>query len=97
MVSPFAFTVIVPSISDVVRSLDVLTQRPVFHENTDLTTRDRWTHAPHSLDDFMRLLISRLWRTNTGCSNDSLLGHSALIEVSWVARGEVLYLNAAAA
>jgi hypothetical protein len=97
MVSLFAFTIIVPSVSDVVRSLDILPQRPVFHENTDLTARDRWTHAPNSLDDFTRLLISRLWRTNTGCSNDSLLGHSALIEVSRVARGEVLYLNAAAA
>jgi hypothetical protein len=97
VISLFAFTLIVPSVSDVVRSLDVLSHWPVFHEDADLTARDRWTHAADSLNEFVWLLISRLRRTNTGCSDDSLLGHAALIDVSWVARGKVLYLNAAAA
>jgi hypothetical protein len=43
------------------------------------------------------MFIARLWRTNTGCPNYSLLGDSTLINIDCMARKVLRYLYTAAA
>jgi hypothetical protein len=88
----------VPSLSDVVWTLDVLAHLSVVQENATIATGSSRTDTADTLDDLVvGFFISRLLGPNAGCSDHSLLGNWLFLYVGLASRKILGDLDTAAA